>query len=443
MTMNRRGFLKKAGITAAGVFAAPYILPSGRLFAATGARMVDHVVYCLFAGGVRNLDSVQKADGNLMKNILTGTESISADIASAMSVLPGSPLGGTRLQSLGTLYKNFRYTEGPTGHYAAHTVAMTGRYVNTSINLNRAPEYPTVFELFRRHSSPEKNALNAWWIANSLGPYPALNYSSYEGYGPGFGANFLQPLSLISQRGLDALGNMVPFNSNQENTASGIRNFLNKNFKPSSYALDAGVFNNETDAASMRSFISSTLTNAVAGQYDNPWGAGAAMNGDMYNVFFAGKIIEQFKPELLVVNMQDVDVCHFEFTSYADNLRKADYAVARLWETIQNTPGMANNTVMIVVPEHGRNLTPNTVIDAYGRYAIDHTAIDASGDQTAREIFCLIAGPPSVVKQNQVISSVTGQSVDVVPTIARILGFDTNIPGDVSLPGRFLNEAFF
>jgi hypothetical protein len=53
--MKRSEFLKTLGLAAAGAVAAPYILPSGRLFASTGARRVNHVVVCLFAGGVRNL----------------------------------------------------------------------------------------------------------------------------------------------------------------------------------------------------------------------------------------------------------------------------------------------------------------------------------------------------------------------------------------------------
>ena len=155
----------------------------------------------------------------------------------------------------------------------------------------------------------------------------------------------------------------------------------------------------------------------------------------MYNILFANEIIKTFKPELLVVNMQDVDVAHFQFTESANNLRKADYAVAQLWNTIQSTPGMANDTVLIIAPEHGRNFYTNSSIDAYGRYATDHTAPtdpDFTGDpnlQVAREIFCLVVGPPNVVVQNQVINTVFGESTDIVPAIANLLGFDDAIPG--------------
>ena len=96
---------------------------------------------------------------------------------------------------------------------------------------------------------------------------------------------------------------------------------------------------------------------------------------------------------------------------------------------------MANDTVLIVAPEHGRNLNPNTTIDAYGRRALDHTApVDmVSGDQMAREIFCLVAGPPNVVQQGQVINSVSGESIEIVPVIANLLGFDTSIPAGAGL----------
>ena len=164
----------------------------------------------------------------------------------------------------------------------------------------------------------------------------------------------------------------------------------------------------------------------------DPWGIGVQnMNNDLRNIQTAELILQEFEPELLVVNMQDVDVCHSNFTGYCDNLMKADYGLAHLWQTIQNTPGMANDTVLIAAPEHGRNLTENTIIDAYGRYANDHT-----GEDMSREIFCLVLGPSGVVVQNQTISTVTGQSVDIVPTIANVLGFDTLNEPDQGWIGR-------
>ena len=76
--------------------------------------------------------------------------------------------------------------------------------------------------------------------------------------------------------------------------------------------------------------------------------------------------------------------------------------------------------------------------DAYGRYAIDHT-----GDSMSREIFCLVLGPAGIVKQNQVITSIVGESIDVVPTIADALGFYSDIPSNYRANmGSPLAQAF-
>ena len=53
----------------------------------------------------------------------------------------------------------------------------------------------------------------------------------------------------------------------------------------------------------------------------------------------------------------------------------------------------------------------------------------------------MVAGPSGKVVQNNVITSVTGESIDVVPTIAHILGFYQDIPQGY-LPGGPLYQAF-
>lgn len=415
---------------AAGAVTLPYLLPSGRLFAATGSRIANHVVFCMFAGGVRNLESMHKADGNLMPNLLTGTESISNDIIGGMTNLPAPT--STKLQTLGTLFREFRYKQGPTGHYGGHNTVLTGRYDDT-ISLSQRPKYPTIFELYRKHSSPGQAALNSWWVSNSLGPYPSLNFSNDPEYGALYGANYAQPASII--QGMPQ--NPIQLDDAKLEKVAAMRQFMDNNFSTNTIANDAGITNTTAHRKRIEEFLRYEYNNAVSGQYNNFWGLSQGINNDQITVFFAEKVIKEFQPELLVVNMQDVDTCHQNFTAYANNIRKADFAVAKLWEAIQSTPGMANDTVLIVAPEHGRNLVPNTIRDQYGRFALDHTS-----DDTSREIFCLISGPPGKVKQNQLITQQVGESIDIVPTIANILGFNTDIPAG-RLPGRHLGEAFY
>lgn len=433
--MQRRDFIKKVGLASAGAFAVPYILPSGRLFAASGVRKANHVVFCLYAGGIRNIESVKQAEGNLMPYSLSGSATIAADIAGSMTPLPLP--SGQPLQKYGTLFKEFRYKEGPTGHFNGHMTAMTGVYTQTDLDLKQHPENPTVFEFYRKHNSPSQTALNAWWVSNALGPYPALNYSRDTNYGALYGANYIQPGSIISQAGYNALHDPKTFTATEKNKANALRKFFDNNFNKTFLDGDAGVTNGLTDTESVQNFITTSFTEAYAGQYNNPWGTGF-MTNDMFNMFFAEKIIQKYKPELMVVNMQDVDIGHSDFTGYCNALRMADYSVAHLWNTIQNTPGMANDTILIIAPEIGRNLAVNNLVDANGRYALDHNS-----DNTSREIFCMILGPSGVVKQDQVINTVEGETIDIVPTIADILGFYDEIPALYkSRMGSALTQAF-
>jgi hypothetical protein len=428
--MKRKEFIKNAALTAAGGIVMPYILPSGRLFAATGSRRANHVVFCLFAGGVRNLESVMKAEGNLMRNMLNGTESISADIAPGIINLP--TIAPTPLQNLGTLFKDFRYASGPTGHYNGHTTAITGKYSDQSIQLKQPPKYPTIFEYYRKHNSPTTSALNAWWVSNQLGPYPYLNYSMYDGYGSAFGANMIQPSGIFNSGSITELGNPLSLSQIEKSKCDMMRQFMNGQFKIPQAAVSSGIVNTPADAEHLQTFLNTQIA-SVAGGFTDPWGTGF-MSGDMVNIYFGIEVMKEFKPELMVINMTDIDIAHFDYTKYASAISTADYALYKLWDAIQTTPGMAGDTVLIVVPEHGRNQAPNSVIDAYGRYALDH-----NNDAMSRQIFCLMAGKG--VRQGQTISQTEGQSVDVVPTIANILGFDNEIPFGI-LDGQVLNQAF-
>lgn len=430
-------------IASAGAVIAPYILPSGRLFAATGSRLANHVVFVLFGGGIRNQESVKKlylstqpnssATGNLMVNMLSGAPPID----------PGytyfDPILSNPLSSRGTLFPEMRYASGPTGHYNGHTVAMTGVYTDTGLNLNINPKSPTVFEYYRKHSNPSKSALNAWWISEGLGPYPSLNYSQDPDYGPLYGANYIRPATLFGDLGQKLYADASYFQTDELTRIEKIASFLNASFEKDVQDLP-GIINTREDKEKIKKFFIDILNGTSQMEYALPPGKPLSeLTGDLINISAAGKVLDEFAPELTVINTFNLDICHSDFSGYTQFLHKADYGVGWLWNKIQNHPVMANNTVMICMPEHGRNLEPNNLVDAHGYFAFDHT-----NDQNSREIFSLIVGPPSVINQNSSFGTASepkGESIDVLPTIAHILGFYNDIPSG-RLSGRVLNEAF-
>src|ERR1043165_3062102 len=111
--MNRRRFIRNTALTAAGVFGVPYILPTGRLFAATGSRLVNHVVLVVFGGGIRNQESIDQQylvnqsagpAGNVMYNMLSGTPP-----SYGLVYDPWTPAVTSPLATKGTLFKHMRY----------------------------------------------------------------------------------------------------------------------------------------------------------------------------------------------------------------------------------------------------------------------------------------------------------------------------------------------
>lgn len=442
--INRRSFVKKTAALASGLIAAPYILPSGRLFAASGARIVDHVVFVLFAGGIRNQESVKQmylqgqninTSGNVMENMLSGPRP-----TNNLSLYnPWTPILTAPLAAQGTLFPEVRYNFGPTGHYNGHTVAMTGNYTETGLNLNINPEYPTIFEYYRKHSDPAKSALNAWWISEGLGPYPSLNYSRDADYGPMYGANYLRPATVFGNYGEKYYKDAAYFHPDEITRIEKLTGFLNASFENEVQGLP-GIINSRDDKEKVKQFIIDLMNGTIPIEWPLPSGVMVnEVTGDLLNIAAGWKVLEAFAPELTVINTFNLDICHSDFSQYMTYLHKADYGVGWLWSKIQSHPEMADNTIMICMPEHGRNLIPNNLVDRNGLLAFDHT-----GDQNSREIFSLIVGPSNAIRQNLEVGTPAqpiGEAIDIVPTIAHALGFYDQIPAG-KLSGRVLNEAF-
>ncbi|HYV95580.1 MAG TPA: hypothetical protein VE978_27645 [Chitinophagales bacterium] len=443
--MKRRTFIKKATLATAGMLTVPYILPTGRLFAGIGDRVVNHVVFVLFAGGVRHQESVDMgyltaqglpSSGNLMENILSGAPPSTNIIYNRWDPILSSPL-----VTKGTLFKELSYASGPTGHFNGHTAAMTGNYTTESTSLNVNPDNPTLFEYYRKHTDPARSAINSWWLSEGLGPYPLLNYSRYPTYGAAYGANYLRPASTFGPYGTEYLNNAVTFQPDDVTKMDAMKTFLDANFAKTASDYP-GIINTPADRDAIKQFIYATLTKTSQGQIELPMPNGtnpSELTGDLVNVAYAWEVLKNFHPELMVINSFDLDACHFDFTSYVRYMHKADYGVGWLWNKIQSDPVLANDTIMICMPDHGRNELPNTVYDANGLRAYDHTS-----DDNSRRLFALIVGPAGKVNQNLVVGNAfnpVGETIDIIPTIAHILGFKDEVPGGM-LPGRVLDEAF-
>ncbi|MBX2978374.1 MAG: hypothetical protein KF905_03690 [Flavobacteriales bacterium] len=445
--MERRAFIKKAGLAAGAAFAAPYILPTGRLFAASGGggQLAQHVVFVLFAGGVRQQESILQRyladsqpndpyEGNVLYNMLQGAP---PELKIAYGTGPGgiNPIPsilGTPLQVQGTTFREMRAVS--TGHYGGLNSLLQGNTAATQ-GLTQKPLRPTIFEYLRRHAGMP--ATKTWFVGNTIGnSVPLLNHSIHPNYGARYGANFFAPNVTFGPHGQQYLGDAKVYHpEDQLAPMHEMKLFLDNSFANRGRVYE-GLGNTFEEKQDIKSFMELMFQKTQAGTIAHP---PVSDNGDLRTIGYACELIKYFKPAITVVNLDAVDGCHSNFTSYLQSLHRADHAVGHLWNFIQTqVPEMAGNTVLMATPECGRNLEPNAIRDPNDWYAYDHS------DQNSLRVFSTMVG--SGVPQNLQVGgegNPIGLATDMVPTIAEILGVKSEVmgagliqPGSMSLFDR-------
>jgi hypothetical protein len=183
----------------------------------------------------------------------------------------------------------------------------------------------------------------------------------------------------------------------------------------------------------------------------NDGGQNIDATGDALTVYHAEQILAEFQPSIMALSLIDVDVCHADFNGYLRNQQVADALVTHLWDFIESTPGLAGETTMIVLPEHGRHLFFNGVnTDSLGRSGIDH----GQGDDGDRDVWMLVLGPDTPARATPVEPTGVTQSgragdtyetIDAVMTGMALLGHDADMTaalGDAGArPGLIIDEV--
>jgi len=429
--MKRRKFIASSTLASAGTFAMPYVLPSGLFGATTKPPLADYVVFVLFAGGVRQQESVlqrylaegqnEDVEGNIMYNILSGTPpddkiAYGQDdtVNNIIGGIPINPILQTSLDQIGTLFPEVRFSRGGAGHFNGLSTGVSGNYYYTQ-GLRNRPLSPTIFEYLRRHAGFK--ATDCWFVSVGInGSRPLLNYSANTDYGRPYGGNFIAPTVTFGSPGMQHFKDFKNYHPETEwKTILEMRDFLNQNFKQEGLEI-SHLYNDDNEEDSIKEFVTSTFEKVATGSVILP---PVNDNGDLKTIGFAVELLNWFKPKLMVVDMTDIDVCHADYTSYLKNVHRADHGVGFLWREIQRIPEMAGKTTLLLMPEHGRDLEHNPIQDDNDWYAYDHSG----NNENTRRIFSLMAGPGIDAglriggPQNPI-----GDASDIVLTIADLFG---------------------
>lgn len=429
--MKRRKFITTSSLATAGAFTMPYILPSGLLGATTKPPLSEYVVFVLFAGGVRQQESVlqrylaegqnENVEGNIMYNMLTGAPpndkiayGLDDTVNNIIGGIPIDPILQTPLDQIGTLFPEVRFSKGGAGHFNGLSTGVSGNYYTTQ-GLRMRPQSPTIFEYLRRHAGFK--ATDTWYVGVSIGgSRPLLNYSANESYGRRYGGNFIAPTVTFGAPGMANFQDFKNYHPDTEwDKILEMREFLNQNFQQQGLEI-AHLYNETEEEILIKDFVRNTFEKVNAGSVILP---PVNDNSDLKTIGYAVEVLNWFKPKLTVVDMTNIDVCHGDYTSYLKNLHRADHGIGFLWREIQRIPEMAGKTTLIVMPEHGRDLEHNPIKDDNDWYSYDHSG----NNENTRRIFTMMAGPG--IDGNLRVGGVDnpiGDASDIVPTIADLFG---------------------
>jgi hypothetical protein len=439
--MKRRSFIKKGALAAAGTITVPYILPSGILNAQTTAPLADHVVFVLFAGGVRQQEAVlqryladsqnENIEGNIMYNMLAGAPpddkiayGLDDTANNIIGGIPINPILQTPLDQLGTLFPEVRFSKGGAGHYNGLSCGVSGNYGLTQ-GLRSRPQAPTIFEYLRRHAGFK--ASDCWFVGAGIGnSRPLLNFSGHPDYGRRWGGNFIAPQVTFGTPGQNHFMDFKNYHPETEwNMIEEMRHFLNNNYVQEGLEIPH-LYQDRDEEDYIKEFVRATFEKVKTGSISLP---PVNDNGDLKTIGYTVEVLKWFKPKITVLDLTNIDVCHSDYTAYLKNLHRADHGVGFLWREIQRIPEMAGKTTMIVMPEHGRDEQPNPIQDDNDWYAYDHS----TGNENTRRIFTLMVGPGidgglRVGGEGNPI----GDAADITPTIADLFGIK-NIVADQGL----------
>jgi hypothetical protein len=304
--------------------------------------------------------------------------------------------------------------EGLTGHFNASGALVTGCLQNVDAYGSEAPVTPTVFECFRKERGLPPEAA---WVVASNKSFGLLGGSKLREWGDPCAANVILPKHFLVEAIKSAVSTPTgPGVEDREALAARMVSALDEGYEGFGWRV------HDTGRAPSRE-IRESLARSLLDYFNDPL---VPTSGDELTYFMTREIMGRLAPPLVLVNFWDVDIAHFgAFSLYLEAIRRTDRLVHGLWEHAQALPAYRDRTLLVVVPEMGRDG------DLSGNGFQNHR----SGDESCRRLWLLAVGagvPRGTVSERPI------QTLDVAPTLARVLGFKMP-PGQ----GRALSELPF
>jgi hypothetical protein len=362
--MNRRGFLTACGVMAGMLVPAGSILsgctvgrptrPRGRAPGAgpAGRARQAKVIIVVFGGGTRYSESIGDPEHRYVPKLWN------------------------ELVPRGALFTNVR-VEGRVVHPNCTASIVTGhREYDADNDWCRPVEHPTVFEVLRKARAAPDTAVWGFVYASILSN---VGHSRAAGYGLEYAANVVEPPT-IPRETAERIGNLL-----REASAAGS---LEREMAAARQAAQWA----RTDSHLSRSGLRSESALTFIEQQYQAWKSGSGTTShDAFLADGAVACMERFAPEVLLVAFGEIDCAHYgSWSRYVEAIQRTDELTCRLWRAAEKLEGYRDNTLMVILPDHGRELErPGGM--GYVHHSDFYT--HENEDEGCRRVWMLVLGP--------------------------------------------------
>lgn len=242
----------------------------------------------------------------------------------------------------GTLFTNVR-VEGTVVHTNCTASLLTGHSEYDADNdWSRPVDNPTLFEIYRKARGAPDTAAWAFVYASILAK---ITESRAPGYGAGYAANVVEPPT-IPRTVADEMGRIL-----QQAAASGS---VQAELKA---AGDAAGLARSAATISYEGLRSERARRFMEAQFKAWKNASGTTSHDAFLADGAVRCMQTFAPDVLVVAFGEIDCAHYgSWSRYVEAIRRTDELTWRLWRTAEELEAYRGRTLMLVVPDHGREL---------------------------------------------------------------------------------------
>ena len=290
--------------------------------------------------------------------------------------------------------------EGVTSHFNSISSILTGNWQRVDDWGKEPPASPTLFEYVRKQAGFP--ASEVWMVSSNKVVSAHIAASGMTTYGPSYSANVVFPKALLVATVEEAIRkghgeNMADRAEVQAELEAVLRSNDYEGMTWSVAGQSRGL------DASIQMSVHNAIERFVQGN--------APTTGDQLTNFLAIEIMRRYAPSLLVVNFSDVEVAHFgSYSLHLTGIRNTDRLIYELWQEVEANPEYRDRTLMVVMPEFGRDPDGSNTNGFFNH---------RSTDNMCRDVWMMCVGQP--VGRSRIIERPV-RLVDVCPSLARWLG---------------------